>query len=69
MDPTYKRIEELDAYLKESQEGRMKAEGDLREMRLKNLALLKEYAKSLEYVKSLEMSYFIAHDSFESALK
>lgn len=56
-------MEELEESLKESQEGREKDEDDLCEMRLKNLSLSKEYAKSLEE------SYSIAHNSFEFFLE
>lgn len=38
-------IEELEEYLKESQEGRKKATYNLCEMHLENLSLTKEYAK------------------------
>lgn len=49
--------------MKESQEGQENVEDDLREMRLKNRSLDKEYTNSLEE------SYFIACDSFENVLQ
>lgn len=53
-------MEELDAYLKESQEGRKKDDG-LREMHSKNHVVFKEYMKLLEDI------IVITNDSFESA--
>lgn len=61
-DTARKRIDELEAYLKESQKGRKKVEDDLSEINLNNLAFSKEC------VKSLQESYSIILDSFESAL-
>lgn len=56
-------MEELEASLKESQEGWKMVEEGLHEMHLDNLAL------SNEYVKSLEECLSIAHDSFESDMQ
>lgn len=62
-DPYQKRIKEFKVSLKKYKYGRKKGDDGLHEMHLENLALSKDYAKSLEE------SYFINKDSFESTLK
>lgn len=55
-------MEELEESLKEFQEGREKDEDDLREMRLENLSLSKEYAKSLDFFRTGEI--FLSHRAY-----
>lgn len=63
LDSSHKMAKEMEASLKEAQEGWKKMENNLQEIHLENISLVNEY------VNVVEDGFFVVHVNFENVLE